>query len=221
MPYEADAPLVAHDEKLADDLLFDLRLNHVWRRIVGGVLAHRMERIVWAGTPAEIEQANNWYSDMIADFYDESIGGGDVAYVGVKVGRTTDFVAPVAGASLPFEVVLEGGNHDTDDFWDISTPTLLKIPSGLDGYYHCYARVRWLAGVTNCVVRILASTAGMVAGSHVLNEEMMSMFCAGTAYLTAGQEITLAVRGQTVARTIKAGLFLGYGAVLGIYRVGI
>lgn len=221
MANEIDAPLVAHDEELAGDTVYDLRLNHVWRRIVGGILLGEMEHIDWQGTTEEIEQAVTWFAGMVRDLYDETFTGDEMAYVGAKVGRTTDFTAPILGTLLPFEVVLEAGSHDTDGFFDIASPTILTIPAGLGGYYYCYARVRWIAGVTNTVVRILITGGDIIATDHNRNDGLQTQFVAGSQLLVAGQSISLAVRAQTVTRIIRAGVFTPYGAILGLYRVGI
>ncbi|KKK56597.1 hypothetical protein LCGC14_3062950, partial [marine sediment metagenome] len=68
--YEVQAPLVPHDDLLPPPYeLTDLFINHIWRRFVGDLLVHFSGQVDFAGSENEIEQAQNWYDELILDFY--------------------------------------------------------------------------------------------------------------------------------------------------------
>lgn len=221
MSFEAEAPLVPHDEPLVDDTVYDLRLNHVWRRIVGGILTDAMEHIAWSGSTAEIEQANNWYSELIADFYDETIGGGDMDYLGANVVRFTSILATAAGVLVPFEQ--EGGTpqHDIGGFWDIGSPTKLTVPVGGAGYYYLWARGFTYASSVSATMRIIKGAISSLTSATSNDALAVSLHCGLTRYCDEGEFFGVEVRCSAGTRNFAGFANDADAVIFGMFRIGL
>lgn len=221
MSFEADAPLVAHDEPLGDDEIFDLRLNHVWRRIVGGILTHAMEYIAWSGSAAEIEQANNWYSALIEDFYDDSLPGGVMNYAGVLASVNVAINFGTSGVIVQFTDVVSTPNHDTDGFFVDDETEALIVPAGLGGFYRLYAWARFDPNGTNTAWLEIAVNAVVVAEARWRVHLQASPEPGLTIELVEGDEVTAIVRTASGTRAAVPVGGRAWSVRLGMYRVGI
>lgn len=221
MPYEADAPLIPHDEAIEDDTIYDLRMNHVWRRVIGGILMWSMEHIVWIGTPAEITQAENWYAELVDDFYDETFLGGEIVYRGVLAARTTNQSFGTGGVLVEFDDIVATPHHDTDGFWVGGIGNPLVVPSGLGGFYSIYAEARLDAGGTASAFLEISINGTLVADNRVPNGVHAHPAVYFAALLAVGDGVHVILRTAAGTRDARTATGKAWSVRVGMFRVGV
>lgn len=197
MVIEIDAPLVAHDEEIAGDVVFDLRLNHVWRRFVGGILMQAMNHIEWIGTDPEIEQAKNWYSELIADFYTEAQGIA-MLKMAARLRPTGGFLNVDADVLTVVEwadPALNNRDYDYGGFYDVANPEVLTIPANRGGIYNFSANVFYTdsAGGVKSFTSIDWNNAESIAQSRDAKDDFLAVSISGDFECVPGDEIRLKV----------------------------
>lgn len=220
MPYEAVAPLIPHNAGLPDDPVYALQMNHIWRRVVAGILMWSMERIRWSGTPAEIQQATNWYADLVGDFYS---GSGDIgmAYLGALVARTTNYTITTAASAIGFDDIDTPPLHDVGGFWDADTPKVLTIPEGFAGWYYCYGAAQFDPGGQFPYIWLSVTPSLEVDRAFTSETTYDQLRVFGTHYFEDSDQIGLVTQIGSGTRVLHpiSGAY-NYAARLGLYRIG-
>ncbi|KKM88398.1 hypothetical protein LCGC14_1259130 [marine sediment metagenome] len=221
MSVEIDAPLVAHDEAIVGDTVYDLRLNHVWRRFVGGILMRAMEYIVFVGTPAEVTQAQEWYSGLVADFYDDTNGGGEMAYLGARVGSTVTVNIPVTYAEQSMLGVIGSGMHDIGGFWDAGASEKLTVPVGGAGYYYCVADAQVSSHSAKAWMNIRKNASVILNDIIVTPNDFRTKSVSSVAFFDDGDFLDFQIRAATTGRTLFVRIAQPYTKQLTMFRVGV
>lgn len=191
--YEVQAPLVPHDDLLPPpDELTDLFINHIWRRFIGDLLVHFSGRVDFVGSDAEIEQAQNWYDELILDFYTED----PVLKIAARLKHVDPFVTIPAATNFVVEFedpALGPENYDYGGFWDAGNPGVLTIPVNRGGIYLFSANIRYLISPPDVLRKqtILINGSDNVAVGETVMTGKLAIHIAGDAEVEAGDTIML------------------------------
>lgn len=189
-----DAEIPAHDEVLADDQLTVLVINYRWRRILAPLLDDLMRDSFWVGTEAEIADAIYKADNLIFDLYDEYPmqklaarfkAGPTVFLIDSETITYVDFADPTADSE----------NYDFGDFWDVSDPSVVTIPTGMAGIYNVSATVLYLApgSATERMSQISKNSSVVVAVNRETTDVRFQVSLSGDVSMEVGDTLRLFV----------------------------
>ncbi len=220
--YEVQAPLVPHDALLPPpDELTDLFINHIWRRFVGGLLAHFAKQVDFIGTDPEIEQAQAWYDALILDFYTIDSAGGDVEYLGVSAGNTTTFSLLSIYVPFSFDDVTTFPLHDVGGFTILPPASRFTVPVGGAGYYACFALAQIEANVGLIRARLMHNISTILTARVEADPLQLALRLSTVAFFDEGDTLELQLKVSGGARATFIDFENPYSLQMRMYRVGI
>lgn len=216
------AIIPGHDEQLAGDVLTTLTVNYRWRRIIASLLWPMLFDAFWTGTETQRQDAKNKATDLIADLYTAETTL--TQYHGALIARESFHTVTTTELGFDLETDSGGFLHDTDGYWPGVTPPNIEIPSGLGGWYWCYAQF-FVSSSTN-TFRGWLSTSGQWPDhriAHTLEQQSEGgiYLVSGAALLGAGDK--LFATAQSNAGTVELVNFppkFPYSCLVGLYRIG-
>lgn len=216
--YPISAVIDGHADKLPDDELTILVINHRWRRLLGNLASILLQRWVWTGTDPEIDDAIQKAHLLIYDLYtmDARL---EVEQVRVKVGSTSDEAIPAADATfLTFEDPDTMGDcYDDFGFWNAAQPDRLIVPAGQAGWYRIIANLRWSnAAIGLYWTTVQTQNTGLIAMESRFIAGGLAMSCLNDVYLQEGEYVALSVF-TTTARSTDART--NYSPRLAMYKL--
>lgn len=214
-------PISAHNLLLPPDELTDVRLNFEWRRLVVELLWQLQAESFWSGAQVDIEDAVDKASAMLEDIYTVSSEFAMVNYAGALVQRASLLAFDNLGTDVPFETESPAPLHDVGGFFDVGLPTILTIPTGLDGYYWIFAEVQLRSGAVQAFLEINDAGLGRIAGVRTPQAGFVTLAASVTRLVAAGDRFSVIIKTDTGTRDIVNTIPVPGSARFGLYRVGL